>query len=139
MKESTKEKLMWIRGDLSEEEIVQLRIDYANHKSPKKIYDEKYKDRMHYNSFLNIWSGRRYKNILSELLEIGRHTKMTKEKVSQIREKREKFNTSYSQLAEEFGVSKSTIAGIITKKNLEVIKSNLYRLFSLPFGRGSKP
>ena len=116
MKQTTKDKLMWNHGSLSEEEVIQLRIDYADHKSPKKIYDEKYKDRLSYSSFMNIWSGRRYKNVLSELLDIGRHTKLTQDKADQIREEREKFNLSYSQLAEKFGMSKNAIADIITNR-----------------------
>ena len=87
-----------------------------NKESPKKIYDEKYKDRLHYNSFLNIWSGRRYKNIMPEALETGRHTKMTQEKANQIRELYLKGNLSYGKLAEEFGISKSTVADIIKNR-----------------------
>jgi hypothetical protein len=53
-----------------------LRIAYKNGESPSKIYKEKYSERLHYNSFLNIWSGRRYKNIMPDYIEKGRHTKM---------------------------------------------------------------
>ena len=63
-----KVKLTWAQAKLTEEEIIELRYAYANNESPSKIYNEKYKDRLHYNSFLNIWSGRRYGNILPELL-----------------------------------------------------------------------
>jgi hypothetical protein len=56
-------------------------LAYQRKESPKKIYDEKYKDRLHYNSFLNIWSGRRYKNIMPEIIENGRHTRLTQEQV----------------------------------------------------------
>ena len=61
---------------MTEDEVIILRLAYVNRESPKKIYDEYYKDKLHYNSFLNIWSGRRYKNILPEVIENGRHTKL---------------------------------------------------------------
>ena len=111
-----KVKLTWAQAKLTEEEIIELRRAYMNKESPKKIYDEKYKDRLHYNSFLNIWSGRRYKNIMPEALENGRHTKMTQEKANQIRELYLKGNLSYGKLAEEFGISKSTVADIIKNR-----------------------
>lgn len=111
-----KTKLTWGQAKLTEEEIIELRIAYKEGKSPKQIYDEKYKDRLHYNSFLNIWSGRRYKNIMPEYIEKGRHTKLTKEKVDEIRKKYKEENTSYQKLAEEFNCSKSTIADIIKER-----------------------
>ena len=70
---------------MTEEEIIELRKAYANKESPKKIYDAKYKERLHYNAFLNIWSGRRYKNIMPEVIENGRHTKLTQEIADDIR------------------------------------------------------
>lgn len=108
-----KEKLMWDQAKLTKEEVIELRVAYKNGESPSKIYNEKYKDRLHYNSFLNIWSGRRYKHVLPEYIENGRHTKLTQEKADEIRRlyKTEKF--TYQQLAEKFECSKSTIADII--------------------------
>ena len=109
-------KLTWSQAKLSEEEIIELRKAYSRKESPKKIYDELYKDRLHYNSFLNIWSGRRYKNIMPELLEKGRHTKLNKELVLAIRKDKKENNLSYSKLAEKYNISKSTIADIITER-----------------------
>lgn len=109
-------KLTWSQAKLSEEEIIDLRKAYLNKESPKQIYDEKYKDRLHYNSFLNIWSGRRYKNIMPEVLETGRHTKMNLEKANEIREIYQKEKVSYQSLATKFGVSKSTVADIISNR-----------------------
>ena len=74
-----KKKLTWTQAKLTEDEVIALRLAYANKESPKAIYDELYKDRLHYNSFLNIWSGRRYKNIMPEAIEMGRHTKLNEE------------------------------------------------------------
>lgn len=111
-----KEKLTWGQAKLTKEEIVELRLAYQRKESPKKIYDEKYKDRLHYNSFLNIWSGRRYKNIMPEIIENGRHTRLTQEQVDQIRELYKMGNTSYQKLADKFGVSKGTIADIISNR-----------------------
>lgn len=111
-----KDKMMKTHASLTEEEVIELRIAYQNNESPKKIYDEKYKNRLHYNSFLNIWSGKRYKTIMPEVINNGRHTKLNKELVLQIREDREKTNLSYQKLAEKYNISKSTIADIITRK-----------------------
>lgn len=111
-----KKKLTWSQAKLTEKEIIELRYAYANKESPSKIYNEKYKDRLHYQSFLNIWSGRRYSNIMPELLNQGRHTKMTQEKANQVREIYNNEKISYAKLAEKFNVSKSTIADIISNR-----------------------
>ena len=114
--EETKYKLTWGQAKLTEQEIQELRIAYANKESPKKIYDEKYKDRLHYNAFLNVWSGRRYSHVYPELLEKGRHTKLTQERADRIREIYKTTKISYAKLATQFGVSKSTIADIIANR-----------------------
>ena len=53
--EETKIKLMKAHASLTEEEVIYLRNAYKNQESPSKIYREKYKDKMHYNSFLNTF------------------------------------------------------------------------------------
>lgn len=110
--EEQREKLMYAQAALTEEEVIELRKAYVNKESPTKIYNEKYKDRMHYNSFLNIWSGRKYKFIMPEVIQTGRHTKLNAELVREIKLKRKEEGTSYQKLADEFNVSKSTIADI---------------------------
>ncbi len=79
MSEETKKKLMKSHATLSEEEVIELRKAYANHESPIKIYNEKYIHRMNKNAFMNIWSGARYKTIMPEVFEPGRHTKLNEE------------------------------------------------------------
>lgn len=111
--EEQKIKLTWSQAKLTEEEIIELRQAYAQQKSPKAIYEEKYKERLHYNSFLNIWSGRRYGNIMPEVLNTGRHTKMTQEKANEIRELYNAGGHTYQTLAEQFKISKATVADII--------------------------
>ena len=111
--DAQKEKLRWSHAALTEKEVIELRIAYQNKESPTKIYDEKYKDRLHYNSFLNIWSGKRYKNIMPEIIENGRHTKLNLELARQIRKEREETKLSYDKLAIKYNVSKSAIADII--------------------------
>lgn len=108
-----KEKLMWNHGMLSEEEVIFLRKAYAEKKSPSKIYNELYKDKMHYNSFLNIWTGQRYKTVMPEVFtQKKRHTKLTEEIVKNIRLDREINKISYDLLAKKYNISKSTIADI---------------------------
>lgn len=114
--EAQKRKLMEAHASLTEEEVIELRIAYQNNESPKKIYDEKYKNRLHYNSFLNIWSGRRYAKIMPEVINKGRHTKLTVEIVQQIRKDKEELNLSYQKLAEKYNISKSTVSDIIKKR-----------------------
>lgn len=111
-----KEKLTWGQAKLTKEEIVELRIAYKEGKSPSQIYKEKYQNKLQYASFMNIWSGRRYQNIMPECLENGRHTKMTWDKVKAIRKLYEEEKISYEKLAKRFDCSKATIADIIKER-----------------------
>ena len=111
-----RQKEIWGQAKLTEEEVIELRKAYKAKKSPTEIYNKKYKDRLHYNSFLNIWSGRRYRLIMPEVFEKGRHTKLNADLVKTIRKDKEKNNLSYQKLADKYGISKSTIADIITRK-----------------------
>lgn len=125
MKEQTKAKLALIKGELSEEEVIELRQAYARKESPKNIYDEKYSNRLTYAAFLNIWSGRRYKNIAPELLELGRHTKLNAQTVKDLKEDYYYKQMSYSQLAKKYNISKSTVGDIIrgkTWKQVQIIE-----------------
>lgn len=108
-----KKKEIWSQAKLTEEEVIELRKAYKAKKSPTEIYNKKYKDRLHYNSFLNIWSGRRYGLIMPEVFEKGRHTKLTADIVKKIRKDKEILNLSYQKLADKYGISKSTVADII--------------------------
>ena len=111
-----RKKEIWAQAKLTEEEVIELRKAYQRKESPTKIYKEKYENIMHYNSFLNIWSGRRYALIMPEVFEKGRHTKLNVETVKLIRKDREETNLSYDKLAEKYGISKGTIADIIKKR-----------------------
>lgn len=111
-----RKKEIWGQSKLTEEEVIELRKAYQNKKSPTEIYNQKYKERLHYNSFLNIWTGRRYGLIMPEVFEKGRHTKLTAEIVKKIREDKEKNKLSYTKLAEKYHISKSTVADIINKR-----------------------
>lgn len=104
------------KGSLTEEEVIQLRIAYKQKQSPKKIYDALYKDRLHYNAFLNIWSGRKYKHILPEYIEKGRHTKISFEQAEEIRKKYAQGNMTYKKLSIEYNVDPSTIGNIVKYK-----------------------
>lgn len=115
--------LTWHKAKLTEEEIKELRIAYANNESPSKIYEEKYKDRLTKSSFMNIWSGRRYGNIMPEYLKKGRHTKLTEETVRNIRLDYQNHLGTYESLAQKYGISKATVADIIkyrTWKNVKI-------------------
>ena len=111
-----RKKEIWGQAKLTEEEVIELRKAYQRKESPTEIYKQKYKNRLHYNSFLNIWVGKRYSLIMPEVFETGRHTKLNAEIVKQIRKEREKTNLSYDKLAKKYGISKGTVADIIKKR-----------------------
>lgn len=111
-----RKKEIWGQAKLTEEEVIELRKAYRDKKSPTEIYNKKYKNRLHYNSFLNIWVGKRYSLIMPEVFQSGRHTKLTAETVKEIRKDREQTNLSYDKLAEKYEVSKGTIADIIKRR-----------------------
>lgn len=111
-----RKKEIWGQAKLTEKEVIELRKAYQNKQSPTEIYKKKYANKMHYNSFLNIWSGRRYALIMPEVFQNGRHTKLNAEIVKKIRKDRETTNLSYDKLAEKYGISKGTIADIINQR-----------------------
>lgn len=111
-----RKKEIWGQAKLTEEEVIELREAYRDKKSPTEIYKKKYANKMHYNSFLNIWSGKRYALIMPEVFQNGRHTKLNAKIVRKIRKDRETTKLSYDKLAEKYGVSKGTIADIINKR-----------------------
>ena len=112
-----RKKLTWAQAKLTEEEVIELRLAYQNHESPTQIYKEKYEDRLHFNSFLNIWTGARYKNIMPEVFsEEKRHTKLNEDTVRNIKQDRRDLNLTYAQLSEKYNISKSTIADIIKER-----------------------
>ena len=119
-KEETKEKMRWSHAALTKEEVISLRIAYKERKSPTQIFKEKYEGRIEWQSFLNIWTGKRYATVMPEVFETeegsGRKTKLTVEIVKAIREEREKTGKSYDKLAKQFGVSKATVADLIKRR-----------------------
>lgn len=118
-----KKKLIWGQAKLTEEQVIELRKAYQNHQSPTDIYNAKYAERLHYNSFLNIWIGKRYGLIMPEVFEDkGRHTKLTEDLVREIKIKRRDTNLSYEKLAKEFNVSKGTIADIIKERTWKQVQ-----------------
>lgn len=118
-----KKKRIWDQAKLTEEEVISLRLAFKEKKSPKKIYDDLYKDRLQYQSFMNIWTGKRYSLIMPEVFETTqKHTKLNEEIVKAIRQDREQTKMSYDKLANKYGVSKATIADIVnfrTWKNVQ--------------------
>lgn len=124
MREETKEKLRWAHSKMTKEEIVFIRLAYANKKSPKKIYEEYFKDRLAYTSFINIWSGNRYSTVLPELIEKGRRKKLTEDQVKEIKKLLKENNGSdFRGIAKQFGVTKGAIEAIHqgkTWKNVQI-------------------
>ena len=115
-------KLIWGQAKLSESEVIELRKAYQRKESPTKIYNKFYKDRLHYNSFLNIWTGKRYSRVMPEVFEAGRHTKLNEKIVHEIKKDRKELKLSYQKLADKYHISKSTIADICsgrTWKNVQ--------------------
>ena len=118
MGEETRKKLQqanaFQNAELSEKEIIELRIAYLNYDSPSQIYNEKYKDRLHFNSFLNMWTGARYAYVMPEVFEQRQGRKKYNETVvKEIRRMRKDEKLSYDKLSKLFGIPKPTIADII--------------------------
>lgn len=115
--EELKYQLIWDQAKLTEEEVKELREAYKNKESPTLIYRQKYKDRLHLQSFMNIWTGKRYGQIMPEVFEQkNRHTKLTEEIVKEIRKVRENEKLSYEKLSQRFNISKATIADIVKNR-----------------------
>lgn len=113
-----RQKLGRSKATLTDEEVIFLRKAYLNKESPTKIYNELYQNKMHFNSFLNIWSGARYSYIMPEVFENNknRRIKMNLEKAKEIRKLKQEFNLSNRALAEQFKVSPSCIADILNNR-----------------------
>ena len=112
MAEITKEKLRWAHGKLTQDEVIFLRLAYANHESPKQIYDQYFKERLAYTSFLNIWSGRRYATVMPEVIQTGRKTKLTENQVIEIKQQLKEHHGSYNTIAKQYGVTRGAIEAI---------------------------
>lgn len=118
MSEETKQKireaLYFTRGELTEEEVIELRLAYLNFESPSQIYYNKYVHRLHFNSFLNIWTGQRYRQVMPEVFAQRKtHKKYSVSTIKEIRAIREEQGLSYNKLAKMFGIPKSTIVDIV--------------------------
>ena len=118
--EETREKMRWSHAALTEDEIIELRKAYQAKQSPTQIFKEKYEDKMHWQSFLNIWTGKRYSSVMPEVFEgeqgTGRKTKLTAEIVKEIRKIRQETGMSYDKIAKHFNISKATVADLIKKR-----------------------
>lgn len=124
LSDETKKKISLNKEEsLTEEEIIAIRKAYANHESPTQYYNDHYLGKMHFNSFLNIWIGRKYKTIMPEVIENGRHNKLTQELANKIREEYIKGNETYQTLADKYKIGKCTVRDVIkgkTWKNNEI-------------------
>ena len=114
-KEEWRRNLSFAKGVLTEEEVIKLRELFLLKASPTEIYNQYYSDRItSLQAFMNIWCGKRYSCIMPEVFEgqVGRHTKLTKEKAHQIKELIAEKKLTYREIGEKFGVSRSTIVDI---------------------------
>lgn len=118
--EEAREKMRWSHAALTEEEVIELRKAYQEKQSPTQIFKERYENKMHWQSFLNIWTGKRYSSVMPEVFEgeqgTGRKTKLTAEIVKEIRKIREETGMSYDKIAQQFNISKATVADLIKKR-----------------------
>lgn len=111
--EEAKINMSKAKATLTDDEIIYLRNAYKDKLSPTEIYNELYKDKMHFQSFLNIWTGKRYSHIMPDVFkDKGRHTKLNKEIAHNIKKDRAELNLSYAKLAEKYNISKSTISDV---------------------------
>lgn len=116
--EASKEKQSLSRGSLTREDVVFIRESYKKHSSPKQIYEVRYKDKISWNAFLNVWVGKRYSYILPEYIENGRKKIISDAQAEEIRAEYRSGKYTYSQLAEKYGVkSKTAIYCIVKNKS----------------------
>ena len=54
------------RAKLTEQDVIQIRKAYANHKRQKEVY-ENYKDKITFSTFQNIWSGHSWAHVMPEV------------------------------------------------------------------------
>lgn len=55
---------------LTEEEVIQIRLAYKNHKGQKETYETIAKGKITWNSFQNLWQGRSWKHIMPEVFTV---------------------------------------------------------------------
>ena len=100
-----KENECWSHSIFTEKEIIQLRIAYKNNESPKEIYDKLYQERISFQSFMNIWTGKRYSFVMPEVFENrSKKTKLNFELAKQIRKEYAETKISHQKLAKKYGV-----------------------------------
>lgn len=112
------------RAKLSNEEVIKIRQRYIDGETCENIHKD-YQDKYVIGSFKKIIFGTSYKrvgNVPSK--EERRHTngKFTANQVRSIRERYKNEKITQAKLAEEFGISGSTIASIISGKTYKNIK-----------------
>lgn len=116
--EEQKQKESWSHGKLSKEEIIELRKAYKAIQSPTEIYNEKYKDRLTWQSFMNIWTGKRYNFVMPEVfIDRSKKTKLNLDLARQIRKEREETGISHQELVKKYGVGRTTITNILNNKS----------------------
>ena len=127
------------KSKLTEQDIIKIRIAYANHKKQKEIYEE-YKDIISFSYFQNLWQGRSWKHIMPEVFteenkkyyiyqnsngSNGASAKFTDEEVINIRKRYE--NESAKQIYQDYNerVSYQTFQALLlgrSYKNLPIYK-----------------
>lgn len=116
--EEAKINMSKAKARFSDEEIIELRLAYKNKEKPSVIYKEKYSERVKYQSFYNIWCGKRYAHIMPEVFtDAGtRRVKYSEEIVLEIRKVREEQNLSYDKLSAKFDIPRPTIVDIVKRR-----------------------
>ena len=127
------------KSKLTEQDIIKIRIAYANHKKQKEIYEE-YKDIISFSYFQNLWQGRSWKHIMPEVFteenkkyyiyqnsngSNGASAKFTDEEVINIRKRYEKDSAKEIYQDYKERVSYKTFQALLwgrTYKNLPIYK-----------------
>ena len=115
----SKESMSDAKATLSYEVVCAIRLAYQEKQSPKKIYNLYCKDVMTFDSFMNVWTGKRYKHIMPEVFQpnVNRCIKYTAEDIIAIREyKINNPSESYNAIARRFNMPTSTVTDIIKRR-----------------------
>lgn len=98
---------------LDYEDVVYIRQAYLDGKKPSEIYPEFKHIFTHYFSFLNVWTGSRYRYIMPEVFEIRpNRVKLDYEKAQEIRLLYSE-GLSYAKIATIYGVGRATVRDVI--------------------------
>lgn len=137
------------KSKLTKEDVVYIRLAYQNHKKQKEVYKEKFKDKISFGYFQNLWQGKSWSHIMPEVFtkenkeyfiyenskgENSIKAKFTDEEVIEIRKRYVNENAMKIYQDYQNRVSFQTFQAILwgrTYKNLPIYKKKLKKWINI--------